>query len=200
MKQRTLGPFSGRQLTTMVVALIFAIGVPGTVWAVDQFTDVAIKDPVSGKRAMVDSNRFLQVEAKGLVTARASAPAHPWSVHEFNFGSNKPIVAAGPTYSAMNLTSLQVFPSGDTPKAAGVTVYGTTGDSFCEVEGPPSFTLLWGAQTPGIHERFLIPPEGLMVEWPTPLQYKPRGPHQGCIVVFIERGQAEVNATGFYGK
>ena len=69
MNERTWGPFSGRQLTTMVDALIVVIGVPGTVWAVDTFSNVAIQDPVSGVKASVDSSKRLKVgDGSGAMT------------------------------------------------------------------------------------------------------------------------------------
>jgi hypothetical protein len=69
MNERTWGPFSGRQLTTMVVSLILVLGVPGTVWAVDTFSNVAIEDPVSGVKASVDSSKRLKVgDGSGAMT------------------------------------------------------------------------------------------------------------------------------------
>jgi hypothetical protein len=66
---KTWGPFSGRQLTTIIVALIIVIGVPGTVWAVDTFSNVAIEDPVTGVKAGVDSSKRLKVgDGSGAMT------------------------------------------------------------------------------------------------------------------------------------
>src|SRR5438045_3966420 len=58
---KTWGPFTGRQLTTIIVTLIVCVLVPGTVWAIDTFSNVAIEDPVTGVKAMVDSSRHLRV-------------------------------------------------------------------------------------------------------------------------------------------
>jgi hypothetical protein len=67
--RNTWGPFSGRQLTTMVVSLILVLGVPGTVWAVDTFSNVAIQDPVTGVKASVDSSKRLKVgDGSGAMT------------------------------------------------------------------------------------------------------------------------------------
>ncbi len=51
---------TGAQITVIAVALIAAL-VPGSLYAVAAFTNVAIQDPVSGYRARVDYNGKLQV-------------------------------------------------------------------------------------------------------------------------------------------
>jgi hypothetical protein len=57
-----MGPFNGRHLTVMFVTLVVAaVFVPGSVWAVDQFTNVAVQDPVSGTKAKVDAGRHVLV-------------------------------------------------------------------------------------------------------------------------------------------
>jgi hypothetical protein len=76
MNERTWGPFSGRQLTTMVVSLILVLGVPGTVWAVDTFSNVAIEDPVTGVKASVDASKRLKVgDGSGAMTVDGSVLA-----------------------------------------------------------------------------------------------------------------------------
>src|SRR5690349_20915287 len=79
---RSWGPFSGRQLTVIIVTAIVAIFVPGTVWAGDTFSNVAIEDPVSGVKASVDSGHHLKVSdgsgamtVDGTVTATETSPA-----------------------------------------------------------------------------------------------------------------------------
>ena len=62
MTAKTWGPFTGRQLTTMFVALMVgAVMVPSAVWAVDEFTNVAIMDPVTGYKAKVFSGGNIRV-------------------------------------------------------------------------------------------------------------------------------------------
>ena len=56
----TWGPFTGRQLTTIIVALLLTL-VPGAVWAAATFSNVAIYDPGSEKRAAVDGKHRLKV-------------------------------------------------------------------------------------------------------------------------------------------
>ena len=59
MKQ-TFGPFTGTHLTIMFVAIL-AVALPGTLWAVDAYTKVAIQDPVTGVKSAIDAKRRLQV-------------------------------------------------------------------------------------------------------------------------------------------
>jgi hypothetical protein len=69
MQQRTWGPFNGRHLTTIAVALIVGmVLVPGAVYAVDTFTNVAIQDPTSGAKTKVTNGGLLRVSASGKVT------------------------------------------------------------------------------------------------------------------------------------
>jgi hypothetical protein len=72
---RTWGPFTGRQLTTMFVALCCVL-MPGAVWAADAYTNVAITDPVSGRTANVDANRRLEIsDGSGALTVDGTLTA-----------------------------------------------------------------------------------------------------------------------------
>lgn len=59
---RRWGPFSGGQLTTMIVASIIALALPGGAWAVDTFTNVAVQDPSTGVKAAVTGDGRLKVD------------------------------------------------------------------------------------------------------------------------------------------
>src|SRR5690348_12783209 len=59
-RQRSFGPFSGGQLTALIITALVVLGVPGTVFAVDTFSNVAIEDPVSGVKASVDAQHHLK--------------------------------------------------------------------------------------------------------------------------------------------
>jgi hypothetical protein len=78
MPAKSFGPFSGRQLTTIIVAAILVLGVPGTVFAVDTFSNVAIQDPVSGVKASVDAQHRLKTldTLSGSVLAAETPPAN----------------------------------------------------------------------------------------------------------------------------
>ena len=73
IKQRYWGPFTGNHLTIIFVAAM-AVFLPGTLWAVDAFTNVAIIDPLTGTKASINSARRLGVF--GGVTATETAPAN----------------------------------------------------------------------------------------------------------------------------
>jgi hypothetical protein len=75
--QKTWGPFTGRQLTAIVLGLIAAILVPGAAYAVDSFTNVAIEDPVSGAKASVDATHHVLVgDGSGPVTVDGTVTDH----------------------------------------------------------------------------------------------------------------------------
>ena len=60
MERKLWGLFTGTHLTIIMTAAILAV-VPTALWSVDAFTNVAIQDPVSGKKAAVDAARQLLV-------------------------------------------------------------------------------------------------------------------------------------------
>ncbi|HXJ66280.1 MAG TPA: hypothetical protein VNN79_21170, partial [Actinomycetota bacterium] len=60
--KRTWRPFSGGQLTVIIVTFMVGVMlVPGTVWAVGAFSNVAVQDPISGVKASVDATHHLAV-------------------------------------------------------------------------------------------------------------------------------------------
>src|SRR5438270_2658461 len=82
MGTKTWGPFTGRQLTIIVVTLIAGfVLVPSAVWAVDTLTYVTPEDPTSGVRGAVDSTHHLLVSGpvSGTVSARPAAVSSPWA-------------------------------------------------------------------------------------------------------------------------
>jgi hypothetical protein len=75
--QKTWGPFTGRQLTAIILGLIAVILVPGAAYAVDSFTNVAIEDPVSGNKASVDATHHVLVgDGSGPVTVDGTVTDH----------------------------------------------------------------------------------------------------------------------------
>jgi hypothetical protein len=61
MDGRRWGPFSGGHLVAMFGFLVLAIALPGSLWAVDAFQNVAIENPTTGVKAAVDRSRRLVV-------------------------------------------------------------------------------------------------------------------------------------------
>jgi hypothetical protein len=61
MTTKTWGPFNGRQLTTIIVALVIGVVmVPTGAWAVVTLKNVVINDPSGTNRALVDGAGSLQ--------------------------------------------------------------------------------------------------------------------------------------------
>ena len=69
---RGWGPFSGGQLTAIILGVLVAIAFPVGAWAVSG-TTVFVTDAVSGTHAKVNSLGQLSVAAIGSVTATATA-------------------------------------------------------------------------------------------------------------------------------
>jgi hypothetical protein len=198
MSTPTWGPFTGRQLTTMVIVIAAVIGIPGTVWAVDTFTNVAIEDPVTGVKASVDATHKVLVgdgsgslTVDGSLTARPYPPASPWRASEDLGGSTafKPI--AGPSSSAINLTAiaatnkigsaadlrLLAYAVAGTATACGTTTYlGTIWHIY-----PPANTTFTQA-------------------FPTPMQVRPPTGQKVCLYASDwSTDNLILNASGFYG-
>src|SRR3954449_2470234 len=113
MAQKTWGPFTGRQLTVIIVALIVGVvALPSAVWAVDTFSNVAIEDPVSGVKASVNSSKALLVgDASGALTVDGKvAPAPPAQVLNGGsyVGTGKSLMF-GPTTATIALDRLALM-------------------------------------------------------------------------------------------
>lgn len=187
---RTWGPFSGGQLTTILVTLVIGVVmVPSTVWAVDAFTNVAIEDPVSGKKAAVDTAHRLQVN--GAVSARMGSPFLPFAFNEDVVGS--PTRMVGPTIYAINLTAIAVAPKN------GQTL---TGDFYFYVGSQPSTDATCNSSSitytlyhvPGIQSSPVF-----VQSFPTPLVIpRPATGQKTCLYAYTP-GTWTVNGSGFLG-
>jgi hypothetical protein len=104
MPQRTFGPFSGAQLTVIIVATL-AFLLPGTLWAVAPFQRVAIQDHGTGKLSHVDAGRRLSVYDP--INGAAETPANFVRFYNFSSGSAGCIkIAAPPAGKALILKTL----------------------------------------------------------------------------------------------
>jgi hypothetical protein len=96
MGEHRWGPFTGRQLMVMFLGLLATIVVvPGTVYAVDAYSNVAIQDPVSGAKAKVSNGRVLVGDGIGALTVDGTVVANhprpmpfPLGASSSNSGSN----------------------------------------------------------------------------------------------------------------
>jgi hypothetical protein len=73
-QRRGLGPFTGGQITLIIVAIIVAVGVPFTAGAVTG-NNVFLTDFTSGAHAKVDASGNVQTKVNGAVTVAGSVTA-----------------------------------------------------------------------------------------------------------------------------
>ena len=120
--QRYFGPFSGLQLTAIIITLTVVIGVPGTVYAIDTFSNVAVEDPVTGVKASVDSAHRLKTldTVSGNVLAQETTPAN--IVRFFGGGVSCSQIYTVPPGKALIL------------KAANGYVFKSTSDAYGELD------------------------------------------------------------------
>jgi hypothetical protein len=126
---KTFGPFTGRQLTTIIVALIIGVvALPASAWALS-FTNVAITDPAGVNRAKVSTGGALSTSG----TATPATPANLVRTDGSSAGSCS-FVYAVPAGKALVLTSASVVAYGN---PAELDVYrGTTGcNDFLGIAG-----------------------------------------------------------------
>ena len=120
--------FTGRQVTTMVVALMAAVVLtPGVVGAVDAFTNVAVQDPVTGVKAQVDNARRLlvtgPVSATGSVIARATPLSDLRRFTSKTSGAGCLTVAVPASGKALVLRTLNIdITWAETPSSVGLSI------------------------------------------------------------------------------
>lgn len=111
LRLRGRGRFSSRQMTAVIIALIAAMALPSTAFAVDAFTNVAIEDPVSGNKARVsgDGRLLVSSETPGTPYFLSSTATHVGCAQPLGgtggcFGST-PICAASWTLTSITLAN-----------------------------------------------------------------------------------------------
>jgi hypothetical protein len=134
---RGLGPFSGGQITTMIVTFALLLLFPIGAWAVS-FSNVAITDPGGVNRAKVDSLGSLQTKVSGAVTTQATPPSREYNVTMPALQSNplmcSNVTAAVPAGNALVVTSLTVaVNSGVTTPPFDTWVEAGTASTPCSV-------------------------------------------------------------------
>jgi hypothetical protein len=189
---RTWGPFTGRQLTVIIVSLMVGVVmVPGTVWAVDTFTNVAIEDPVSGVKASVDSTNHLAVA--GTVHALPASPTAPFSFSE-DIDNAALTRVAGPTASAVNLSALALSPKEGQTAAGDFYLYvGSQPLAQATCNSTISYTLY---HVPGVQVSPVF-----VQSFPTPLVIPRAVGTKTCVYAYIDSSAHwTVNGSGFLGK
>jgi hypothetical protein len=206
-RQGRWGPFSGRQLMVMFCALMAAIVLlPGTVYAVDAFSNVAIQDPVTGVKAKVSTGRSLQVgDASGPLTVDGTVKGVPlppttvWSTDLYvpPNGSNPSLsVVTGPSLAGIELTSLAISGEGGHP------VSGVMQLTLFWRNEPSSATSCADASDGSNYDISIKDGSAFSVSFPTPLQLHPPAGQKICLMTraFGTGGYGlRVNASGYYG-
>ena len=165
---KTWGPFNGRQLTVIVVAAIAGfVLLPGAVWAVDTFSNVAIQDPVSGNKASVDATHKVLVgdgagslTVDGTVSALPSTGKSPFSLNALSFADGQFTSQMAPTSATLAITDIRIANVTTSPMT--VTIYQYAGSS-CNSSTSLRFVGQW-----------IVPGSTTLVEpLTTPLVLKP---------------------------
>jgi hypothetical protein len=100
-----LGPFTGGQLTTIVVAFVVVIGFPFAAFAVTG-NNVFVTDATSGKHAKVDSTGNLETKVvKGSVTA---LPLGTAAFHALTYSCGQCAIAVPASGKALLVTSVHL--------------------------------------------------------------------------------------------
>jgi hypothetical protein len=123
---RGWGPFSGGQLTVIILGITIAIAFPVGAWAVSG-TTVFPTDSVSGKTASVNALRQLSVAATGSVTATQTPPNSSYTYFGIaTEGSCDAITPAVPAGKALVVTSITVEVDSVTTGPARAAPYSET--------------------------------------------------------------------------
>lgn len=125
---RGWGPFSGRQLTIIIVAVVVIVGLPVGAFAVVSGSNSFITDTVSGAHATVDG--------AGQVLA-AQAPPNSAVVHALGFGVTDTVRYAEiftPGTKAVVLTEIDFNQQALTSSAATLYLF-TAGHNACSTTG-----------------------------------------------------------------
>src|SRR4051812_40653573 len=179
---KTWGPFTGRQLTTLLVAgMVTLVLAPTTVWAVDQFSNVAVQDPVSGVKASVSSSHKVLVDAgSSNIYSLPSTAKNPFTTeyHVGNYGSAGFQAVSPPTTATIAITHLALTNDGYNQNAWAVYLYqvpGTT-QSSC-------VSNMFGASYRRLASRSVPAGQTLAEDFTTPITVAPLSAGQSyCLV------------------
>ena len=108
MNVNRLGPFTGRQLTTIIVTLIVVLLFPLGAWAVSG-SNIFVTDATSGSHAKVDGNGSLQTKvSSGFINATPAAPNQQYisTVTFSDVGPKCKTLVTPPTGKAVVITTV----------------------------------------------------------------------------------------------
>ena len=125
MEPKRWGPFSGAQLTVILVTLIAVVALPVGAGAVLSFSNVAITDPGGVNRATVDAAHNLHtsvnggtVGVTGAVTATQTPPSLTFHKQAAGSGSGCVTIATAPAGKALVIDEVHVSESAMTTTGA----------------------------------------------------------------------------------
>ncbi|MDP9334683.1 MAG: hypothetical protein M3Q30_15450 [Actinomycetota bacterium] len=130
---RGWGPFSGGQLTIIIVTFALLLLFPIGAWALT-FSNVAITDPGGVNQAKVNAFGQLSVTAAGSVTATQTPPNASWTETFTGFetaGICSTVSSPVPAGKALVVTSITVYVESVTAATATVSVHAATPGSPC---------------------------------------------------------------------
>src|SRR4051812_2675334 len=198
MAQKTWGPFNGRHLTVIVVALILgAVALPGAVWAVDTFSNVAIQDPVTGVKAGVNRSQALLVgDAAGALTVDGKVSHAPPTqvVNSATYIGIGKSVMFGPTTATLALDRLALMNT-----SANWSYNNTSFYLMLYVVQGATATDCYNASNPGNRVTLQSDP-GTNVEqqFPTPLVFKPQSSTAKYCVMLSMSSVSGTNPASYY--
>ncbi|MBV9097531.1 MAG: hypothetical protein JO079_05695 [Frankiaceae bacterium] len=192
--------FTGKQITTMVVAGCAAIILVPTVAVATGGTLITITDPThSTYRAHVSNvGRLLTttngtvgiagtVGVGGTVNNRDLLPVSPFSGDgSATNNGNDEIVIAGPTTKAMALSSLVIYGTGTAPVIARLRAVEPSSPSSCT-----------GSSTVKNETMQVLVPTNTSIAVPfaTPLTVRPPAGHTYCLIAFVDVSSGGSDST-----
>jgi hypothetical protein len=158
---RGWGPFTGGQLTALILGVVVAIAFPVGAWAVSG-TSVFVTDNVSGKTAAVNGLRQLSVAATGSVTATPTPPNASFDQFSSvdNPGQCNSVTSTVPTGKALIVSSVTVDVRTGTTGPFAVYLYAASPGSPCVPKADLDISEVSGAG----HSEVIPFPEGLPIK------------------------------------
>ena len=177
--------FTGRQITTIVVAVALAVvAFPIGVFAATGSL-VNITDPKhASQQAHVTTTGRLLTSVDGIVGSRPVPPTRPWSYAEQQSGVSD--TAIGPTRSTINVTSLTITPGGGSQFTLSMLIVPGAATDCSVISSVKELYVAAGlaAGTP------------VTSSFPTPLQARPPSGHKICLEVLAPG--TDVDLSGYF--
>ena len=137
---RGLGPFSGGQLTAIILGIAFAVALPAGAWAIDP-SPVYVTDSVTGKTATVNPSGQLAVDGTaGAPVIAANMFVRTRELQNIDTANPVPVVCVRPPAGAALVVTSVGLDLGDDangrPARADLQVVSPTTTTDCSLTGP----------------------------------------------------------------